>query len=193
MVFQRNDKSTKANNHNRQESHRNFVQFVHITKIYVVPGLSEYTTKEIEATWVTREDNANILVDTLKTVKRMRKGKAIDDEKYSTRGLEQMDSAACLEQRKMNKASVLNAVIAEQRRQKLLGYYDPMKLCDQSRLHSASSRDDALRLGASDAIAAGLQPNPTISKILHSLEVETKNTKKATKKKTATPMIPKAA
>mmetsp|Transcript_3394 Transcript_3394/g.4604 ORF Transcript_3394/g.4604 Transcript_3394/m.4604 type:complete len:244 (-) Transcript_3394:52-783(-) len=158
--------SNRPTSDNHYIMYKHCVKFSNNTKVSFIPGLRNISDEEINATWFTEKDCAKIQASMVKTVKRMRKGN-MDEEKYCSRGLEHMRTADDAKQRKANRDAARTAVLAEHKRQSLLGYYDPIEVCKVSTFHSKGTRDAALRLGESDA--AAVHPSRSRSDIGHEM------------------------
>eukprot|EP00565_Helicotheca_tamesis_P000447 CAMPEP_0185725128 /NCGR_PEP_ID=MMETSP1171-20130828/1450_1 /TAXON_ID=374046 /ORGANISM="Helicotheca tamensis, Strain CCMP826" /LENGTH=300 /DNA_ID=CAMNT_0028393165 /DNA_START=53 /DNA_END=955 /DNA_ORIENTATION=- len=147
--------TSTASAKNRKVMYTRRVKFFTTTKAHVIPGLSEMSEDEKTATWMMDADYARLQLTILKTVKRMRQGKELNEEKYCARGLEHMGTADLLKQKEDNKLSVRNAILTEQYRQKIAGCYDDEKLRKISLLHSRNPRLAALQRGTSAAAVEG--------------------------------------
>jgi len=114
------------------------------------------TDKEISSTWTTDEDSKRNEDDIIKTVKAMRqtsssRTKQNDDDNMCFRGLEHMQCKEILQQRKVNKESVIDTVLDEQERQWDANVHDDTKIAAASISVSKSAVQNAVTAGRSDA------------------------------------------
>lgn len=132
------------------------VAFNRSVRIFTIVSLSEMTEQEFDSSFLTEDDQSRIKIDSNESILAMRRNKAEDDE-VCFRGLEHLRSVAHLEQRKINKECVLQAVLSEQERQRTQQQEEDETndeeeaLADASRTTSKWSCDLALANGASDA------------------------------------------
>lgn len=126
------------------------VRFSASVKVVFVPALSEMSDEEKIGSFGSDRDPDLIQADIVKTVKAMRRGCSEDDDEICFRGLEHLQSTLHLEQRKINKDMVTEAVLGEQNRQMLEGAIDSDKIALQSIRGSRWARELALKNSASD-------------------------------------------
>ena len=96
------------------------VRFAPRTKVYLVQSSKDMTDEEISSTWTSDKGTKRNHVDVVKTVKAMRQTASSSRTKrhnadnggsFCTRGLEHMQNAEHLEQRNIDKESVIDAVL----------------------------------------------------------------------------------
>lgn len=86
--------------------------------------IDDYTKEELKASWYNDDEFQQIAKAAAKEVKKLEQGEILKDRKYCARGLENHCYAGKL-QKKVNRKKVLQAVLAEQRLQRLeLGRYE---------------------------------------------------------------------
>jgi len=104
----------------------------------------------VSAVYTEEQDKEERKKDMIKTVKLMRSGKTEEDSDVCFRGLEHMQSTACMEQRTNNKQCVVDAVLDEQDQQWSTGYSDDAAIAKASTCTSQWAREKALQSGSSD-------------------------------------------
>jgi len=117
------------------------------------------TADEVSAAWPSVEDATESQEGLLKNIRAMRQTRTNyrndndddDDDDICSRGLEKMQSAEKLGQRKLMKERVVDAVLDEQDLQEEAGIYDDAALGEASMCNSRWARDKARTMGESDA------------------------------------------
>ena len=136
----------------------------------VVPHLhlNDMTSAEIHSSFISREDIAAMQHDLVKDIQTMRDGgvsSATDsDIDHCFRGLEISESVTSIEMARASKLRTLDAVMDEQDRQDVEGFYGEGLLAKASIDASQRSVDMAVMRGASDEICARLQDAPVPSR-----------------------------
>ena len=102
--------------------------------------------------WVTQADEKASQADVVKNIMRLRQGGPEDhhDEEHCGRGLEHMRSQAHMDQRKIFKDALFDAVLDEQDRQIGEGIVDDEALAEVAARMSQRAKDAALALASSD-------------------------------------------
>lgn len=130
------------------------VHFAPVVEFYFVSSLSQMTDEDIGVIWYSPEEEDEIQNGLIRDIKLMRScnsvGRSNVDDSFC-RGIEHMRSTATFELHRTNRTSVVEAVLKEQKRQKVSGSLDVEKFLEASAFHSCQSRDSALSKGASDA------------------------------------------
>ena len=130
------------------------VQFANRTRIYLIPSINDMSEEAKSEIWGTDEqDKEEAEEDIVKTIRAMRSGKKTEeDDRFCSRGLEHMQSAAHMEQRRINKDCAFDAVLDEQDRQWSAGHSDDDAdaIANASASASQWAREKALQMGASD-------------------------------------------
>ena len=94
------------------------VGFAKRTRIYLVESLSDFSDAEIDAAWITPEENKTSLADVAKNVQVMRRNATEDHSQgLCFRGLEALKNASILQATKTNKEEHVDAILDEQDRQ----------------------------------------------------------------------------
>ena len=144
------------------------VRFGSRTKVYLIPSISDYSDKEFTAMWMVDEDRAAAQAGILGDIKAMRTagaggaGATTDGEGHCSRGLEHMRSAAHMEQRKINKESVMNAVLDAQDAQFEANVINEEDLLEASSRNSRWARENAESMAASDAACVRRHVRPEV-------------------------------
>ena len=135
----------------------------------VVPHLhlNDMTSEEIHSSFISQEDTAAIQRGLVKDIQAMRDDgvpSATDsDIDHCFRGLEVFESVTSVEMDRASKLCTLGAVMDQQDRQDVEGFYDEGLLAKASIDASQRSVDVAVMRGASDEICARLQDAPVPS------------------------------
>eukprot|EP00563_Minutocellus_polymorphus_P011308 CAMPEP_0181074462 /NCGR_PEP_ID=MMETSP1070-20121207/29612_1 /TAXON_ID=265543 /ORGANISM="Minutocellus polymorphus, Strain NH13" /LENGTH=328 /DNA_ID=CAMNT_0023155575 /DNA_START=12 /DNA_END=998 /DNA_ORIENTATION=+ len=126
------------------------VNFARRTRVYLVPTLEEMTNQEFYAVYGSDEDCRINQEGVVGSIRNMRLGVQESDDTYTCRGLEHMRSQAHMDQRKMNKEMLFDAILDEQDRQISEGIVDGEALAEVAARMSQRTRDAALALASSD-------------------------------------------
>lgn len=126
------------------------VNFSRRTRVYLVPTLGELSNQEFYAVYGSNEDSRTNQAGVVDSIRNMRLGVRESDDTYTCRGLEHMRSQAHMNQRKINKDMLFDAVLDEQDRQIGEGIVDEEALAEVAARMSQRARDAALALASSD-------------------------------------------
>ena len=126
------------------------VNFSRRTRVYLVPTLGEMSNQEFYAVYGSDEDSRTNQAGVVDSIRNMRLGVRESDDTYTCRGLEHMRSQAHMDQRKINKDMLFDAVLDEQDRQIGEGIVDEEALAEVAARMSQRARDAALALASSD-------------------------------------------
>lgn len=126
------------------------VNFSRRTRVYLVPTLEEMSNQEFYAVYGSDEDSRTNQAGVVDSIRNMRLGVRESDDTYTCRGLEHMRSQAHMDQRKINKDMLFDAVLDEQDRQISEGIVDDEALAEVAARMSQRARDAALALASSD-------------------------------------------
>ena len=126
------------------------VDFSRRTRVYLVPTLEEMSSQEFYAVYGSDEDSRTNQAGVVDSIRNMRLGVRESDDTYTCRGLEHMRSQAHMDQRRINKDMLFDAVLDEQDRQIGEGVIDDEALAEIAARMSQRARDAALALASSD-------------------------------------------
>lgn len=141
------------------------VSFAPSARIYLVPGLSEYTQKQIQQLWLQDEEedaSRDAVVSDVVIMRRLhKKGYTMSEilsgsENESTddatcfRGIEHMVTSDVSRERKFRRQRALRAVLVEQERQRQMGESDPSLLASASLHATKYARDRAIEFATGD-------------------------------------------
>ena len=126
------------------------VNFSRRTRVYLVPTLGEMSNQEFYAVYGSDEDSRTNQAGVVDSIRNMRLGVRESDDTYTCRGLEHMRSQAHMDQRRINKDMLFDAVLDEQDRQIGEGVIDDEALAEIAARMSQRARDAALALASSD-------------------------------------------
>ena len=126
------------------------VNFSRRTRVYLVPTLEEMSSQEFYAVYGSDEDSRTNQAGVVDSIRNMRLGVRESDDTYTCRGLEHMRSQAHMDQRRINKDMLFDAVLDEQDRQIGEGVIDDEALAEIAARMSQWARDAALALASSD-------------------------------------------
>ena len=131
------------------------VSFAERTRIYLVERLSDFSDAEIDAVWITPEENKASLADVAKNVQAMRRN-ATEDHSHGLcfRGLESLKSASIVQATKINKEKHVDAILDEQDRQWKDAEISHDKIAKLSQSSSEQARQNAVAKGLHDSIVA---------------------------------------
>ena len=131
------------------------VGFAKRTRIYLIESLADFSDAEIDAVWITPEENKASLADVAKNVQAMRRNAAEDDSQgICFRGLEALQSASILQTSKSNKEKHVDAVLDEQDRQWEEAEISHEGIAKVSEVSSEQARQRAVAKGTHDNIVA---------------------------------------
>ena len=131
------------------------VSFAERTRIYLVESLSDFSDAEIDAVWITPEENKTSLADVAKNVQAMRSNATEDDSQgLCFRGLEALKNASILQATKINKEKHVNAILDEQDRQWEEAEISHDEIAKVSQSSSEQARQHAVAKGHHDTIVA---------------------------------------
>ena len=131
------------------------VRFAKRTRIYLVESLSDFSDAEIDAVWITPEENKASLADVAKNVQAMRRN-ATEDHSHGLcfRGLESLKSASIVQATKINKEKHIDAILDEQDRQWEEAEISHDEIAKISETSSEQARQHAVAKGLHDTIVA---------------------------------------
>lgn len=125
--------------------------------VALVPSHIEMSDDARRALWYSEEENDDIMMDNVRTIKAIRKRENSsnlrnrDDNEICTRGLEALICRKALEQRKMSKKFAVSSVLSEQERQEQMGIYYPEEIRRSSMRLTVSSVSRAVSSALDDA------------------------------------------
>lgn len=147
------------------------IGFERKTKIYLIPSLSEYSDDEMDACWISEEDNKISQADLTTTILlcRQHNGSIPVDRQddLTTRGIEYLCTQAAMERRKVTRHTHINAVLDEQDDQwdkHATAVEDQVEAIQQvSSTWSAQSTNEAIARAAQDEAFLRRRPSSRLS------------------------------
>ena len=127
------------------------VGFAKRTRIYLVESLSDFSDAEIDAVWITPEENKTSLADVAKNVQAMRRNATEDHSQgLCFRGLEALKNASILQATKINKEKHIDVILDEQDRQWEEADISHDEIAKVSETSSEQTRQNAVANGLRD-------------------------------------------
>jgi hypothetical protein len=149
-----NSQSSLDHNEKSHELVRKCVSFNSVSDECHTHPLHEYTDEEHAACFFNDDEYDAFVIECLKIISKMIKGKKISSKKYSRRGLECLTPKA-LDAKDLKKLNAVIAVLETQRKQIGIGCNDPEEIALEYQIAAAQRcQEYAEKVGARDARCA---------------------------------------